>query len=289
MSMMIVIMDKLLYKTNGDGIDKYDIKVPTDAIFLHSPRVFKDIYCDCLTKNGCLGSRYYSNGGIAEAVPVTILKKSVDRCGRFHNDNGPAIVTTDGNGGTSEVYMYKGRIHRAGHPAITIAQDGLRIIEIYVKKGELYREGGLPTIIVYKDDVAVESATYNNGAFSTGVSPNLIINTSVDEAPATAYELTIQDGYLHNDNGPALTSGNTKEYYKDGRLHRVEGPARSSPDSLMWYCNGVLHNMSGPAVVANGRPLEYWIEGIRVPKVMLDIIKEHFRRQEAAVNTGGVA
>lgn len=54
--------------------------------------------------------------------------------------------------------------------------------------------------------------------------------------------ISITDGQLHCEDGPALeTSDGTSYYFYDGQLHRENGPAICSPDpeQCHWYIHGI--------------------------------------------------
>jgi len=76
---------------------------------------------------------------------------------------------------------------------------------------------------------------------------------------------------LHCENGPAVESRDTKEWWVDGKQHRKDGPAvminRQNFVRMEWWENGVLHREQKPAVIDSDGNLEYWENGVFVKKV----------------------
>jgi hypothetical protein len=72
-----------------------------------------------------------------------------------------------------------------------------------------------------------------------------------------------EQGYLHNDDGPAVISRNgTKFWYKHGQMHRVGGPAIEYIDgSYTWYFKGQYHRDNGPAHSRIDGLKNWWIHG----------------------------
>jgi len=85
---------------------------------------------------------------------------------------------------------------------------------------------------------------------------------------------------LHNEDGPAVISINTKtniktvkEWRINGKLHRIDKPAvihydeeTGNTTSEMYWQNNLLHNEKGPAVIFYGQDkkilfVEYWLDG----------------------------
>lgn len=72
---------------------------------------------------------------------------------------------------------------------------------------------------------------------------------------------------LHCDNGPAVESSNTKEWYKNGERHNDKGYAvfveKGDFIRVEWWVNGVLHRDTKPAVIDSNGTVEYWTEGVK--------------------------
>jgi hypothetical protein len=79
-----------------------------------------------------------------------------------------------------------------------------------------------------------------------------------------------KDNVLHCDNGPAVYSHDSNEYYQGGVRHRDRGPAVFiKTDNYIraeWWKNGVLHRLNKPAIVDSDGTVEYWEDGFRVIK-----------------------
>jgi hypothetical protein len=55
-------------------------------------------------------------------------------------------------------------------------------------------------------------------------------------------------GDLHREDGPAVKSADTTEWYLNGKRHRVDGPAyKDSEGRKWWHLNGHFHRDDGPA------------------------------------------
>ena len=72
---------------------------------------------------------------------------------------------------------------------------------------------------------------------------------------------------LHCDNGPAVVSSNTKEWYKNGERHNNKGYAvfveKDDFIRVEWWVNGVLNRVNKPAVIDSNGTVEYWVDGVR--------------------------
>ena len=67
-----------------------------------------------------------------------------------------------------------------------------------------------------------------------------------------------QNGKLHREDGPAMTSKSGVRWYLNGKWHRVGGPAIIYSDGTQyWYQNGQMHRVDGPAEVWANRT-QYW-------------------------------
>ncbi len=89
-----------------------------------------------------------------------------------------------------------------------------------------------------------------------------------------------KENLYHRLYGPALIDKKRQVeiWYKNGVLHRTTGgPAFRHKHIQKWYVEGKLHRLDGPAIIAEGRPKEYWIGGQKLsPK---NYIKEIERRK----------
>ena len=66
---------------------------------------------------------------------------------------------------------------------------------------------------------------------------------------------TYKDGYLHNEDGPAIIHSNgDKEWWFNNQRHRTDGPAviRNS-GRQEWWVNGRRHRTDGPAIINRHR------------------------------------
>lgn len=89
------------------------------------------------------------------------------------------------------------------------------------------------------------------------------------------------DRELHRIYGPAYISNIYKyeAWYIHGKLHRVGGPAMTLKNAQFWFKDGVPHRLDGPAIIGDGRPKEYWIEGHKLsPKVYKAEIERRKRK-----------
>ena len=76
---------------------------------------------------------------------------------------------------------------------------------------------------------------------------------------------------LHCDDGPAIITNNTEEWYKLGLKHRLDGYAVKIEQGewirLEWWQDGVLHRDNNkPAVVDSNGIMEWWIHGEQIIK-----------------------
>jgi len=73
---------------------------------------------------------------------------------------------------------------------------------------------------------------------------------------------------LHCDNGPAVMSPTSKEWYKHGIKHNIDGYAVFINDKnftrMEWWKEGKLHRINKPAIVDTDGTIEYWEEGRRI-------------------------
>lgn len=69
--------------------------------------------------------------------------------------------------------------------------------------------------------------------------------------------------------------------YRDANneRHRTDGgPAYSDPEWQSWWIHGVRHRENGAAVVVNGQPTQYWLNGSFYTKEAFD--REIDRRKQ---------
>jgi hypothetical protein len=116
--------------------------------------------------------------------------------GKVHRDDGPALISSDGN----VVYCKNGNFHRDNGPAI-IGKNGNIL---YFKYGDLHRDDG--PAVIHADG---QSFYYKNGIVHRDDGPAVIGKNG-----EFAY---YKNGVLHRDDGPAIIHADgTKEYWKDG-------------------------------------------------------------------------
>lgn len=163
----------------------------------------------------------------------------LDDQGRFHNDNGPAVVEykVHSNGdlvAEREIWFLHGIRHRVGGPAMTIYGGSYGVKEVrFYENNQLHREYG-PALITHNDDDTGEDWYYIHGK-------------------------------LHREDGPAYTfissTGTPAEeqWFYHNKLHRADGPAwifYTLEEKLLrsekWYNNNNLHREDGPAVIEYG-------------------------------------
>jgi len=187
--------------------------------------------------------------------------------GKLHNDNGPAIVYSNG---TQEWYK-DGKCHRDNGPAIVYSNG----YKVWYKNGKYHREDG-PALIYsngdqywYKDGIQFYPSTNtnnkdDNAMIKTTTEPiiqsiqqtveNIINNNActwnekVENTQFTGeihniqyYKyLSFKDGKRHNDNGPAvIMEDGYQSWCKDGKLHREDGPAVIYKNGYQaWYKDG---------------------------------------------------
>jgi hypothetical protein len=74
------------------------------------------------------------------------------------------------------------------------------------------------------------------------------------------------DGLLHRDDGPAMESRISREWYCHGKRHRIGGPANITSGKEEWWVNGELHREDGPAIsCADGS--QRWIQHGRMHRI----------------------
>lgn len=84
----------------------------------------------------------------------------------------------------------------------------------------------------------------------------------------TFTEIYDNNNKLHCDNGPAVVSQTTKEWYKHGLKHRLDGYAviikKDNWIRVEWWKDGYLHrDGNNPAIVDSNGCMEWWVEGIQ--------------------------
>lgn len=74
-------------------------------------------------------------------------------------------------------------------------------------------------------------------------------------------------GALHRISGPAYISRkyDIEAWFRDGIRHRGAGAAYRHKNTYIWFFQGKLHRADGPAVIDNGGPNQYWLDGVRLP------------------------
>lgn len=73
------------------------------------------------------------------------------------------------------------------------------------------------------------------------------------------------EGELHREDGPAVISEFSNEWYINGEAHRLDGPAVEWSDGTKeWAVNGLTHRLDGPAFEWNNGIKEWWINGVRL-------------------------
>ncbi len=137
----------------------------------------------------------------------------------YHNDDGPAVIRTDG---TQEWYQH-GHLHRDDGPA-WIWADGT---QVWCQRGERHRDDG-PALI----GTDGKREWYQHGDLHRDDEPAVI------ESDGT--RKWYQHGKLHRDDGPAFTEPDgTQHWCQHGELHREDGPAVIRADgSVDWYWRG---------------------------------------------------
>lgn len=73
---------------------------------------------------------------------------------------------------------------------------------------------------------------------------------------------------LHRDDGPAVITKYSDEWWINGLLHRKDGPAIfiNKPNYIRaeWWINGLLHRENNkPAVIDSDGVIEYWENGVK--------------------------
>jgi hypothetical protein len=78
-------------------------------------------------------------------------------------------------------------------------------------------------------------------------------------AAGIRYEIWMQNGEYHRENGPAIKQPDGTEIYQQhGKRHRLDGPAFIGPmknekHHKEWWVKGKLHRLDGPATEVYGR------------------------------------
>ena len=75
---------------------------------------------------------------------------------------------------------------------------------------------------------------------------------------------------LHNENGPAVETNFSEEWYINGKKHRKGAYAvlikKDDYIRAEWWQDGVLHRENKPAVIDSEGVLEYWEKGEKIDK-----------------------
>lgn len=75
---------------------------------------------------------------------------------------------------------------------------------------------------------------------------------------------------LHNENGPAIKTHFSEEWYINGKQHRKDGYAvlikKDDYIRAEWWQEGVLHRENKPAIIDSEGVIEYWEKGIKIDK-----------------------
>jgi hypothetical protein len=69
------------------------------------------------------------------------------------------------------------------------------------------------------------------------------------------------NGKFHREDGPALISYRTQEWYLHGQHHRLDGPAVEAYEDKEWWINGKRHREDGPAKECENGDQEWYLDG----------------------------
>jgi len=82
------------------------------------------------------------------------------------------------------------------------------------------------------------------------------------------------NGKHHRTDGPALEYSEYKDWRIEGVHHREDGPAvESANGNKFWYLHGKLHRLDGPAIEFPNGYKEWWINGERQYKDIIDNVQ----------------
>lgn len=99
-----------------------------------------------------------------------------------------------------------------------------------------------------------------------------------EDGPAIEYVNGDKEYYIngkhHRTDGPALEYSEYKDWRIEGVHHREDGPAvESANGNKFWYLYGKLHRLDGPAIEFPNGYKEWWINGERQYKDVIDNIQ----------------
>ena len=197
-----------------------------------------------------------------------------DTDGKYHCDNGPAILYKDGRG---EWYKH-GEYHREDGPAVIWGEgtqnwyldgkrhrkDGPAIIyksgnEEWYINGKHHKDDG--PAVVYRHNNEVTEKWYRNGNLHRKDGPAIAFK---DNKNNITFAMWYSHGKKHRTDGPAVVDYKTnhEEWYKQGKVHREDGPAMTDKDgNRLWIENDILHREDGPAIMNSDGSYEHWWYG----------------------------
>lgn len=136
--------------------------------------------------------------------------------GVLHNENGPAVITTNG----AKHWYINGKLHRDDGPALICPMGS----KYWYKNGLKHREDG-PAVIE-----RTYEAWYIDGKLHREDGPAMVHTNGVEH--------WYINGLHHREDGPAVIQENYKAWYINGKLHRLDGPASESSSFKNYYIFG---------------------------------------------------
>lgn len=190
--------------------------------------------------------------------------------GKLHNNNGPAVIYTDG---TKEWWNQGRRDNSKGYAILSnqksvIIRNGkvsVEIINNYYEKSLITdAEKYIPLFTRIVEELKAIEYQYLRESYADFDETDTVKlywrgiqhSTTPAEIKRSGTKVYYMYGLKHRDNGPAVDDKftNSKYWYQYGLLHREDGPARIMPNShhirrvsVSWFRYGVTHRMEGPA------------------------------------------
>ena len=91
------------------------------------------------------------------------LREEYIRNGKYHRDDGPAIVQQNQDGSTHVEYYRNGELHREDGPAFVACYDDGSRLEMYYLNGQKHREEGPALIATGSDGKYIAKHWCNHG------------------------------------------------------------------------------------------------------------------------------
>ncbi len=189
--------------------------------------------------------------------------------GKYHRDDGPAIITTAG----SEIWMKDGVVHREGAPAIISGA-----VSRWIKNGKLHREDGPAYIEGSIEGYYLEGKNLSLEEWKKEKrhkkfeEPKRITFNLKEYSHADAMEIWYEDDeckIIGREDGPAIKEKDGELWLKNGKVHREGGPAATFNTNIglksLWYKEGKVHREDGPAIIEGSKD-RYFLDDVFLTK-----------------------